>query len=349
MKRLLLLLIFAPIASLMAQSGEVDLYSGSVPVENQSERAREAAFPAALEQVLGKLSGLRNFEDRPEIEPAVRDARSLVVSFHYQQVIDTTLAPTADGGAAEPAAPKTHLVARFSEGGVDELMRRLDLPRWPPAREPLIVWLLIDDGQSRRVLPVEYAYLRTPLDRAAAERGLSLQWPEPGPDGEYAVDVQLLWGGYTDEIPAGQGDGNVFLIAARREGREWNTRLILDYGDEHSTWRSHEIDLTQALSAAMHQAVDEIAAARVIAPSQQGSWVYEISVSGMNSGEAYARSLGYLEGLSIVDEVSVESAAPGGVRLSLRLNTTPEYFEQLLAEDHVLETGETSGHYVLQP
>jgi hypothetical protein len=163
------------------------------------------------------------------------------------------------------------------------------------------------------------------------------------------VDVQLLWGGYTDEIPAGQGDGNVFLIAARREGREWNTRLILDYGDEHSTWRSREIDLTQALSAAMHQAVDEIAAARVIAPSQQGSWVYEISVSGMNSGEAYARSLGYLEGLSIVDEVSVESAAPGGVRLSLRLNTTPEYFEQLLAEDHVLETGETSGHYVLQP
>ena len=44
-----------------------DLYVGTVPVSDQSVDARNDAYPAALLQVLGKLSGQRNLGEIPEV------------------------------------------------------------------------------------------------------------------------------------------------------------------------------------------------------------------------------------------------------------------------------------------
>jgi hypothetical protein len=342
---LLSLMLLAPA---FAQAQASQLYSGTVPVADQGQEAREQAFPLALEQVLGKLSGLRTFDERPEVATGVQNARSLVVSFYYEHetLEDTGAAESvpSSGGAKQ----QTYLVARFAPEGVDELMRSLGLPRWPQSRSPLGIWVLIDDGVSRRVLPLEYEYLRDPVNREADLRGLPLDWPEPGPEGEYMVDVQLLWGGYTEETLSPGSSGNVLIIAARREGPEWSARLILEYEGDHWTWRSRNIDLEQSLVDSMNQVVDEIAAVHAIAPSDQGLWVHEILVSGMTSANDYSRCLAYLQSLSVVDEVSVTAAAPDGVRMSIYLNAVPEYLEQALEEGRVLEPGDVSGHYVLQ-
>lgn len=350
MKPIILLLLLISLCvpqSLRAQAQ--DLYSGSVPVPDQSQSAREDGFPGALLQVLGKLSGLRTLEAYPEAETAVRNARSLVLSFHYDQIE----APVEGDGGAAPGAgetgPQTHLVVRFAQPGVDELARMLGLPRWPPARAPLAVWILVDDGASRRVLPLEYEFVRRPMDRAAAQRGLRLEWPQAGDDGDYGVDVQLLWGGYTESLSSGGEPADVLIVAARREGPEWNSRMILEYAGEHRTWRSRDIDLEQALIEAVHAVVDEIAAVQAIAPSEQGNWVHSITVGGLNSGEDYARCLAYLESLSMVDEVTIDGADPRVVRMSLRLNASPHYFEESVAQGGVLEYREATGQYVLQP
>lgn len=340
-----LLALFVPVAS---QAQALDLYSGSVPVEDQSPSAREAAFPQALGQVLGKLSGLRDLEAYPGVAPAVQSARTLVVSFHYQQVESDVPQRGAFDAQSDERPAATHLVARFSHSGVDALMRDLGLPRWPPVRAPLSVWLLIDDGLSRRVLPLEYNYLRLQLDRVAEARGMPLFWPRADAEGDYGVDLQLLWGGYTEVVAADGEELRVLVVAARREGPQWSTRLILEYPGTHRTWRTRDIDLTRALTEAMHQAVDEIATTHAIAPSDQRSWVHEIVVIGLGSGDAYARCMEYLQSLSIVDRVTIEGADPRAVRMVLTLNAAPEYLKQILAEDQVLEYGELTGHYVLQ-
>lgn len=344
-----LIALFVPAATqAQAQLQSADLYSGSVPVEDQSQAVREAAFPAALEQVLGKLSGLRSLEAYPEVAPAVQRARNLVVSFHYRQVESEVPQRGAFPAESEERPDVTHLVARFSRDGVDALIRELGLPRWPPARAPLSVWLLIDDGLSRSVLPVEYEYLRPQIDRVAEVRGMPLSWPRADAEGDYGVDLQLLWGGYTEVAATHGEEPNVLVVAARREGQQWSVRLILEYQDIHRTWRTRDIELARALTDAMHQAVDEIATTNTIAPSEQGSWVHEVVVGGLGSGDAYARCMEYLESLSIVDRVAIESADPRAVRMVLTLNAAPEYLEQILAEDQVLEYAELTGHYVLQ-
>jgi len=348
MRLIFLLLMLIPLAPVFAQGQTVDLYSGTVPVADQSQGAREDAFPAALEQVLGKLSGLQNFEDRPEVGDAVQNARSIVLSFFYEQVAESTGQAGGPEQAAENNAPQTYLTVRFSEAGADQLMRNLGLPRWPQDRPPLDVWVLIDDGGGRRVLPLEYEFLRVALDRVADQRGLPLDWPKPGPDGEYAVDVQLLWGGYTEAVTFPGNTSNVLIIAARREGPEWSARFIQEYEGDHWTWRSRNVDLEQALATDMQQVVDQIVTAQAIAPSDQGLWVHEISISGMVSEGDYIRCLAYLQSLGVVDDVSIRGAAPDGVRMALFLNASPEYFEQTLEEGRTLEPGVVSGHYVLQ-
>ena len=346
LNRLLLLPIL--LVPLMTQGQTVDLYSGTVAVADQSQRAREEAFPAALEQVLGKLSGLRQFEDRPEVKEAVQNARSIVVSFFYQQVAQAEEHTPNAEPAVEKTAPQTYLTVRFSEAGANELMQTLRLPRWPQDRPPLNTWVLIDDGAGRRVLPLEYEFLRVALNRVAEERGLPLQWPEPGPDGEYAVDVQLLWGGYTEAATSHGSSANVLIIAARREGPEWSARFIQEYEGDHWTWRSQNVNLEEELTADMQLVVDQIVAAHAIAASDQGLWVHEISISGMTSERDYVRCLSYLESLAVVDEISIKQAAPDGVRLALILNASPEYLEEALAEGRTLEPDGVSGHYVLQ-
>lgn len=348
MKSISLLFMLFLFASATAVAQAPDLYSGFVPVEDRSQSAREAAFPRALEQVLGKLSGKRYLVDHPMVGPAIESARSLVVSFYYDQYPPATARSEDPGRGDGVREATTILVVRFSQPGVDNLVRLLGLPRWPPSREPLVVWLLIDDGLSRRVMPVEYAYLQAPIDRVAQERGLPLAWPEAGDDGDFGVDVQLLWGGYTESLTANGEAPSVLVVAARREGPEWNARLILEYGGVYWTWRNRHFDLEQALTEAMHQAVDEIAAMQSIAPSDQGLWVHEISVAGIQSADDYTRCLGYLESLSVVERVSIDHADSSVVGMSLTLNAAPEYFEEAVADGRMLEYAETSRQYVLQ-
>lgn len=348
MRLIFFLFLIISLVPVNSQAQTADLYAASVAVDDQSQSVREEAFPGALTQVLGKLSGLREPDQIPEVVEAVKNARSLVVSFYYEQVAAFDDERHSAGQDTEEQVLQTYIAVRFEQTGVDEMLRALGLPKWPPGRAPLSVWLLIDDGLSRQVLPLEYEYLRDPLDRVATVRGLPLVWPKPGEDGNYSVDVQLLWGGYTDQLESRGESGEVLIITARREGPEWSARLILEYEEENWSWRSRNIDLQEVLTASMQQVVDEIAAVNAIAAAAQGKWVHQISIGGLTSSEDYVRCLAYLESLNIVDEVAVTAANPASVSMAVVLNAAPEYLQEALDGDRVLESEDGSGHYILQ-
>ena len=80
----------------------------------------------------------------------------------------------------------------------------------------------------------------------------------------------------------------------------------------------------------MDEAVDLIAAANTIAASDLGLWAYELNVAGIRNAEDYWRCLGYLQELSVVNHVTVDSAAPGNVTFMLELSALPQYLEKTL-------------------
>ena len=338
MKSLLftLLALLAPAAA--AQTAPLGLFSGAAAVADQSTGARERAMPRALEQVLGKLSGLGSFEDRPEVAAALDQARSLALSFYYRNL--PVVLP--DGTTAN----ELQLVVDFANRPVDDLLRALQLPVWQPERRPLTVWLAVDDELGRRIMPVELDYAWQHMARVASDRGLPVRRPQPDAGGTYAVDIQLLWGGYTEEL-TGSGSTDVLVVAALREGPEWNVRLNLGYGDLRWSWRQRGLDLQEILGQGMHQAVGEIAAHAAIAPTDLGTSQQIIVVSGIANAADYARCLAYLQGLSLVDDIHVLDAAPGKLRLSLDLNALPEHFANSLSQDGQLVPAGAEFEYLL--
>jgi hypothetical protein len=208
--------------------------------------------------------------------------------------------------------------------------------------------LIVDDGDSRSIMPIELEYAWEAIAATASARGMPLTRPQADAEGNYPVDLQLLWGGYTEEL-VDSGPADALVMAARREGPEWNVRMNLDYMGQTWTWRNRDIDLQLALVEGMHKAVDEITGINSIAASDQGQTLLEITVTGVAGTAAYVRALSYLQGLSLVDRVQVISAAPGAVRFTLTLNALPEYLLRTLESDAILTGTPVADVYSLTP
>ncbi len=321
MRTVLLIFVMILLPTGTGFAAPAGLYTGEVPVAGQQKSERNRALPLALKQVLKKLSGRGSFEDFPLVEPVLDSAASIVVSFHYRNV-ESILADNS-------VSNQLHLVARFAQVEVNQLLRKLQLPLWPAERQPVEIWVVVDDGMGRRIMPVEYAYAWQSMNEIAAARGQPVSWPQPDEEGIFPVDAQLLWGGYTEDI-TGQ-DGAVLIAAARREGTEWSVRLNLAYGSQNWAWRQHDVDLQQALSDSMHEAVNRVAEAHTIAAIDQGKWLHELTVTGIEGADDYRRCLDYLQNLSIVNRVSITASSRGMVRFNLELNAMPIYLDEVLA------------------
>lgn len=339
MRAVLLIFVLIVMPAGTGFAATAGLYTGEIRVESQQKSVRNRALPLALKQVLQKLSGRGSFEDFPLVEPVLDTASSIVVSFYYRNV-EITL---ADNNVSHQLL----LVARFAETEVNELLRKLQLPLWPAERRSVEIWVVVDDGAGRRIMPVEYAYAWGSMNAIAAARGQPVSWPEPDEEGIFPVDAQLLWGGYTEDITG--EEGAVLIAAARREGAKWSVRLNLDYGGQTWVWRQHDVDLQQALGDGMHEAVNLVAEANTIAAIDQGKWLHELTVTGIGGADDYRRCLDYLQNLSIVDRVFVTTASREMVRFSLELNAVSLYLDETLAAGPVLEFYAPENSWLLRP
>jgi len=340
MRTLLLILLLAFLPCSGSQAAMIDLYEGEAVVENKESGARRKALPKALEHVLQKISGLRSFDDYPLLKPTLANASSILLSFYYR----TVSVVMADGSEVD----ELRLVAEFSREKVDEMARSLELPRWPVEREPLDIWVVVDDGLDRRILPIEFAYVWKSMANAAEQRGLTANLPVPDEEGVFEIDAQLLWGGYTEDLGLAQGTG-AMIAAARREGLQWSVRSNVVYGEEHWTWRAQNIDLQAALMESLELAIDFVATTNAIAASDLGIWNHELTLSGMSNADQYERCLALLQNISLVNQVSVVSAGAGRVTFSLELNAFPQYLEEALESSGILQTDENEESYACRP
>lgn len=340
MRTFLLILLLSSLPAVDCLAASVDVYTGVAAVQTKDVNERNRALPRALRNVLQKVSGLRSFEDYPLVEPALEQAASIMLSFYYENVESVQ--------ADQPLADELLLVVKFSANPVDEMVRALGLPLWPAARNSADIWVVVDDGLDRRVMPVEFAYAWQTMANAADRRGFPVNWPEPDSEGLYAVDTQLLWGGYTEDLGLAENRG-ALILAARREGLEWGVRSNMSYDGQSWTWRVQDIDLQAALTESLEQAVDRVAAAKAIAASDLGAWSHQLTVTGLETAGDYIRCLGYLQKIGIVTGVSVISAQPGQASFRLELSALPRYLEEVLSDGQVLQFNQNERQYYLLP
>ncbi len=311
----LALAVLAPLAS-AASLG--DMYSVTVPVAGQGEPAQQAAFREAMRDILIRATGRRDAAELESLAPLVAQAGRHVVSFRR-----------ATGG---------QLAVTFDGSTIENAIDTAGLPFWGPDRPLTLVWLAIDRGGGRRSLVGSSAGgdEKQRVERAAARRGIPLVWPGSGDD--LGRGLQQAW----------SGDHESLAAAARRYGADGvliGRATVAASGHAAVEWTFSAAGLS-AQTAGDLESGPELAADRyasVYASSNAGQRIEQlVTVTGIDTLEAYAAALRAVARLPLVRGVAVDEVTPDAVSFALTVRGDQEALRQAIRREGRLQAVDES-------
>lgn len=302
-------LALAAFASPLGAVSLGDLYSVAVPVVGQGEAAQLAAFREAMRDVLVRATGRRDAPELESLAPLVAQAARHVVSFRR--------------------AAGNQLAVTFDRSAIENAIDASGLPFWGAQRPLTLVWLAIDRGGGRRSLisAANTSEEKRRVERVAARRGVPLIWPGPGDD---------LGRGFQQ---VSSGDHAPLVAAARRYGADGVLigRARVTAGGKHSVeWTFSAAGIsaqaTGELESGPDLAGDRYASVHASRGAAQRSEQL-LTVTGIDSLEAYATALRTLSRLPHVRGVTVDEVTPDAVSFVLMVRGDPAALRQAIERD----------------
>ena len=268
-----------------------EMFQATAPVTDRSEAAQTAAFQSAMKTVLIRVTGRRNADEDPALSSLVSNARRYVQQYR--------------------AAPDSQLWVSFDGPAIERWLTQNGQPLWGRERPTTLVLLGVQGGaQSGSVVTTEdTSELKSAIDAAAAARGLPLVWPSGAELQKFHIDYAAVSTGSPStfaEIGRRMGSDGVLIGRASSASANANirwTHLFQDRSSEYSGTLegvNRAADLYAGLFAASGAAVP-----------------VDIEVSGLNDLRDYASLESYLESLTFILHVSVESLSGDTVRFRL--------------------------------
>jgi uncharacterized protein len=268
-----------------------ELYQATAPVADRSEAAQTAAFQNAMKTVLVRVTGRRTADEDPGLAPLVSNARRYVQQ--YRAVADGQLWVAFDGPA------------------IERWLTQNSQPVWGHERPTTVVLLAIQSGgQSGTVVSAEdNSELKAAIDAAAVARGLPLLWPSTAEIQKNHLDYAAVSGDSPSalaEIGKRFGGEGVLIGRASGNSATANVRWVHLFQDRSSEYSGTLEGVQRAadLYAGLFAASGNLSAA-------------EIEVVGVNDLRDYASVENYLESLTFISHVSVESLSGDTVRFRL--------------------------------
>ncbi len=328
---LMLLLALSP-----ARAVELEgLYEARVAVKGQERAERLRHYPEAIAEVIVRLSGDTSAPAHPRLAPLVRDAARLVQQFHYEPLDDV-----ADPLLREQGY--THeLVVQFDGEALTRALMEAGVPLWGRTRPETLVWLAVEDRGGRYVLAAGASEeLESALRGAARRRGLPLLLPLMDLEDRQTIRFADLWGGFRraiEEASRRYGPDAILLGRLYRplEG-PWQARWSLFVEGDAIHWQSQAWDQGEAIAAGIEGAADQLAARYAQLFTSHASDRIELEVEGIDSLEAYARALAYLQSLDAVAEARPVVVHGERVRFDLAIRTNRHSLVRDIALGRVL-------------
>ena len=223
------------------------------------------------------------------------------------------------------AAPDAQVWVAFDGPAIERWLTQNGQPLWGHERPTTLVLLGVQTGaQGGSVMTADdTSDLKTAIDAAANARGLPLMWPS-GPDlQKFHIDYSAVSAGSPSTLAeVGRRMGSDGVLIGRANGASANanvrwTHLFQDRSSEYSGTLegvNRAADLYAGLFAASGAAVP-----------------VSIEVSGLNDLHDYATLESYLESLTFITHVSVESLAGDTVRFRLSTRGGPDSLQRALS------------------
>ncbi len=305
------------------------LYETEITVSTQDAGERKAALTAAMRQVLLRVSGRGIVLTITAIEEALTQPTRYVQRYRYRNRAG------ADG------AQEKRLWVRFDEKAINKLLRDNRMPVWGRTRPAVLVWMVVDDRESRILLGKDISHpARAFLEEQARLRGIPLRWPMLDLIDRGNITASDVWGSFEDSILKAsrryQTEAVLVGRVYKRYDGSWSVRWTLYDHGHREDWNARAESLVEALIPGVDHTAGILAQrfARVETGEQGQSLL--VQVEGINSLPAYNRVLKYLSGLSLVSNVQPQAVLPDRVIFRLDSRSGRLALAQAIALGHTL-------------
>jgi len=310
LKRILVLILAC--FSLHSLAEEVTgLYSGLVPVSDQTAKSRELGVRQALAQVLIKLTGNSEIMLTPSMQSFFTDPNAFVAAIGYRNL------PGVD-----KSSDQTGLEVSFARQAIDQLIRQAQLPVLPSNRPKMLVWIIRDDAQMGRGFIGDYgvgdsadsevsadaeAVLQA-FDQAMKRRGMPYQIPNFDLQDQLSLSVNEAWSLRADLIdPASRRYDTDGWIALRF--------YTTSTGEVRGAWLYQSAGRRQLndfraeageefMASAVDSLVDNLTRAYTYMPQLNTNELL-VQISGVDSFRKYQAVLAQFKKLEVVDSLDI--------------------------------------------
>lgn len=204
------LCLFIVFISYYAQAIEINnLYQVRVDVQGQSKSEKDEALKEAMQQVLVKVSGKAATLQNGVIQSQVSSPNQYIKTYSYHKNEDSN---------------SFWLKVDFAKNKIDALLIQQKQSLWGASRPLLLVWLVDESTQNKRIVNLENKTIKSYLKRAMDERGLPITWP-------YSDEIDTKKLNFDNRMLS----NNAILAASER----YNTDVVLSgrIQKQFSIWR----------------------------------------------------------------------------------------------------------------
>lgn len=211
----------------------------------------------------------------------------------------------------------------FDSVSVDRLLQESGLPIWGRERPATLVLLNVIDasGYSYWISGDQPNAQKDMLEKVARERGLPLKWPAVAPQG---IDE-------TTALQEAERYGANAVMLGRAQGGAVRWTLVSSEGSSQ---------VSGGMEEGVHLAADTFA--RVFAASGSSLDNVVVEVSGIGDLDAYASTLNYLEGMTLVRAVALEQVSGDTMRFKLAVRGDAATLRRAIALDSRLVSQDDS-------
>lgn len=309
----------------------VDLYEYSVVVESQKQSELRQAIRGGLAEVLVRAVGQANILDDASVMSELRKAEDYYLSYAYEDAV----APDSDDGAVPNNGPAWRLVIKYSGSKVQNLLRDLQLPFWPPRRPNTLVWLVVDQGSAGRQFasPAQMPDILQAVNSSASRRGLPLDFPlldledqvALPPDRLWSLDERQIWSASVRYNP----DSVLVGRLTQTSSGEWQSAWTLFHKDQNEVFDSRNPEVETVIATILDQVADYYFSQYGVAPGSGGNIV--VDVGGVDGFAEYVDVLNYVESLAIVREVDLIEVYKDRLLLNVYTAGQRKLFEDTLS------------------
>lgn len=311
-----------------------DLYQSQHAVANQQAQERARVSPDILRQVLLKVVGDRAILNAADLTPILSKAESLVQQTQYVHL-------TEMGDELTPP-DQLALLLSFNESAVNQALTNNGLPIWSKSRPDVMVWLAIDNGQTRRIIAADdeaTIYTQT-LEQTAARRGLPILLPIMDLQDQSQISADDLLSGLSGSIEqASQRYGAKIILLARvtiltNDVLQIGWESIINGASEQ--WQSKGEPST-SLQAGIDEFTDRLARKFTQVVTSQEHQLSALEINNVRDYGDYSRTMAYLANLQYVSDLKMVTLEDDKLAVTLLIKGDKTVFARTLAIENVIE------------